>query len=218
MSQHDYDLANAAGLAFRSDINNVLAAIISQNSGLTEPTTTFAYQFWADTTTGILKQRNAINSGWVSILTLSTGKVLLADTATTATTATNVTGSAVVTGAISSSSPAAGIGYATGAGGTVTQITSITTPVTLNKITGQITTVIAAIAADTIQSFTLNNNNITINDTIIVNFNNNYPRVILDCYISGSGTAVIRLNNPFATISASDIFYINFSIIKGATS
>jgi len=76
VSQHDYDLANAAGLAFRSDLNNVLAAIISQNSGATEPTTTFAYQFWADTTTGILKQRNAINSGWVSLLNLSSGKWL----------------------------------------------------------------------------------------------------------------------------------------------
>jgi hypothetical protein len=73
MSQHDYDIANQAGSAFRSDLNTALAAIVSQNSGATAPATTYAYQWWADTTTGILKQRNAANSAWISIMTLSTG-------------------------------------------------------------------------------------------------------------------------------------------------
>jgi hypothetical protein len=73
MSQHDYDIANQAGSAFRSDLNTALAAIVSQNSGATAPATPFAYQWWADTTTGILKQRNAANSAWISILTLATG-------------------------------------------------------------------------------------------------------------------------------------------------
>lgn len=73
MAQHDYSLANQSGASFRTDLNNALSAIVSNNSGATEPTTTFAYQWWADTTTGILKQRNAANSAWVSILTLSTG-------------------------------------------------------------------------------------------------------------------------------------------------
>ncbi len=76
MSQHDYNLANAAGLAFRSDLNNVLAAIISQNSATTEPTTTVAYMFWADTTTAILKQRNAGNSAWISLFNMTTGQWL----------------------------------------------------------------------------------------------------------------------------------------------
>mgnify|MGYP006278902963 CR=1 FL=1 len=70
MAQHDYNLANQSGLAFRQDLNNALAAIVSQNSGATEPSTTYAYQLWGDTTTGLLKQRNAANSGWVTIGTL----------------------------------------------------------------------------------------------------------------------------------------------------
>lgn len=73
MPQHDYVLANAAGAAFRSDLNNALAAIVSQNSGATEPAPMFAYMLWPDTTTGILKQRNAANSAWISLMTLSTG-------------------------------------------------------------------------------------------------------------------------------------------------
>lgn len=65
MAQHDYVLADQAGLAFLSDTNAALAAIVSQNSGATEPATMYAYQLWADTTTGKLKIRNAANDGWI---------------------------------------------------------------------------------------------------------------------------------------------------------
>lgn len=73
MSQHDYILDNQSGANFRSDTNNALAAIVSANSGATEPTTTYAYQFWADTTSGFLKQRNGTNTAWVTVLNLSNG-------------------------------------------------------------------------------------------------------------------------------------------------
>lgn len=74
MPQHDYDLANQNGAAFRADLNNALLAIVQQNSGATAPSVTFPYQFWADTSAGILKQRNAANSAWIDILTLSSGE------------------------------------------------------------------------------------------------------------------------------------------------
>lgn len=70
MSQHDYVLDNASGAAFRSDLNAMALAIASLNSGATAPATTYAYMFWADTTTGLLKMRNAANSAWVTIGTL----------------------------------------------------------------------------------------------------------------------------------------------------
>ena len=73
MSSHDYVIANDTGANVRADLNLALLANQSQNSGTSEPSTTYAYQFWADTTTGILKQRNAANNAWISILTLSTG-------------------------------------------------------------------------------------------------------------------------------------------------
>ncbi len=67
MAQHDYVIANGTGAAVRSDLNNGLAAIVSQNSGATEPATMYAYQLWADTTTGLLKIRNAANNAWITL-------------------------------------------------------------------------------------------------------------------------------------------------------
>jgi hypothetical protein len=71
--QHDMDVANASGAAVRADINNALLALASSNSGPTAPATTFAYMWWPDTTSDIMKQRNAANTDWVDIFTLSTG-------------------------------------------------------------------------------------------------------------------------------------------------
>ena len=70
MAQHDYVIANGTGAAVRSDINGALGAIVTNNSGATEPATTYAFQLWADTTTGLLKIRNAANSAWVELLEL----------------------------------------------------------------------------------------------------------------------------------------------------
>ncbi len=70
MAQHDYVIANGTGAAVRSDINGALGAIVTNNSGATEPSTTYAFQLWADTTTGLLKIRNAANSAWVELLEL----------------------------------------------------------------------------------------------------------------------------------------------------
>jgi hypothetical protein len=67
MAQADYVVANGTGAAVRSDLNNQLAAIVSNNSGATEPATMYAYQWWADTTTGLLKLRNSANSAWISL-------------------------------------------------------------------------------------------------------------------------------------------------------
>jgi len=67
VATHDYVIANGTGAAVRSDLNNALAAIVSQNSSSTEPATTYAYQIWADTNTNTLKIRNSANSAWISI-------------------------------------------------------------------------------------------------------------------------------------------------------
>jgi len=67
MSQHDYDIADGSGAAVRTDLNNSLDAIVTQNSGPTAPPTTFSYQLWADTTSTRLKMRNGANTAWVII-------------------------------------------------------------------------------------------------------------------------------------------------------
>ena len=78
---HDYVVSNGTGAAVRSDLNDALAAIVSNNSSSTAPATTYAYQWWADTTTGLLKQRNAANSAFVTIGTLASTNLGLASLA-----------------------------------------------------------------------------------------------------------------------------------------
>jgi hypothetical protein len=67
MATHDYVIANGTGAAVRSDLNNALAAIVSNNSGSSEPGTTYAYQWWADTNANVLKLRNSSNDGWITL-------------------------------------------------------------------------------------------------------------------------------------------------------
>jgi hypothetical protein len=51
MSQHDYNIANQGFPAFRSDLNNVLSAINTLNSGTSRPSSAVAGSLWLDTTT-----------------------------------------------------------------------------------------------------------------------------------------------------------------------
>ena len=78
MATHDYVLDNATGANFRADLNNALAAIVSNNSSSSEPSTKYAYQWWADTNEGVLKIRNSSNDGWVTLLQLD-GTLTLED-------------------------------------------------------------------------------------------------------------------------------------------
>jgi hypothetical protein len=93
MAQHDYNLANQSGADFRADLNNALSAIVTVNSGATAPSTTFAHQLWVDTSSNVLKIRNAANDAWVT-----TGLSITADNTFTGNLTGNVTGN--VTGDI----------------------------------------------------------------------------------------------------------------------
>ena len=65
----DITLANQSGLAFRTELNSILAALSSLQSGSSDPSTTNAYQLWVDTSTtpGKLKIRNGANSAWIVV-------------------------------------------------------------------------------------------------------------------------------------------------------
>jgi len=99
VATHDYVLANQDGASFRSDLNNALAAVVSNNSSSTEPSTTYAYQWWADTNTGLLKIRNAADSAWVTVGTLASANLGLLSTTTAASTYLALAGG-TVTGAL----------------------------------------------------------------------------------------------------------------------
>ena len=362
----DYELANQSGASFRSELNTILAAIASANSGATEPTTMYPYMLWADTSSGFLKQRNAANNAWISILKLSSGEVsallspnlsgnltftgtgnritgdfsnatetnrvalqssttngdtivplypngsgslagfstptvpmvfntngaerMRIDTSgniTQSTSANAVISNAIInvnagssaaaqfstisnggtlqfsrysvaagnvatifnsggglfigtadanilnirtngtdhlkvdsTGNILKISATGGLGYGTGAGGTVTQATSKSTTVVLNKPCGQITMNNAALAAGTAVTFTLTNSVISGSDVIAISTKSSISSngvYIVSVDAVGTGECFISLRNVGA-ISRSDAVVLNFTVIKGATS
>ena len=69
MSQSDQVVQNATFPTVRADINDNLAALFSQSSGPSAPSTTVAFQPWVDTSASPpeWKIRNAANTGWITI-------------------------------------------------------------------------------------------------------------------------------------------------------
>ena len=113
------------------------------------------------------------------------------------------------------------LGYATGAQGTVTQLTDKATGVTLNKSAGRITMNGAALAGGAVVSFILTNNLISTNDVVIVNVSSNTTGSAAGAYTAyvsymSAGTCLISLRNLSAT-SYSEAVIINYSIIHGAS-
>ena len=78
MATHDYVIDNASGSAVRTDLNNVLQAILTNNSSGSAPSTTAAYMLWADTSNNILKMRNSANNAWIELFQLD-GTLTLED-------------------------------------------------------------------------------------------------------------------------------------------
>ena len=75
--QHDYVISNAPGASVRADLNAVLQAIVTNNSGPTEPATMFPNMLWYDTSTNTLKKRNEENTAWVDLISDVDGSTLV---------------------------------------------------------------------------------------------------------------------------------------------
>lgn len=110
---------------------------------------------------------------------------------------------------------AAPVGYATGQGGIVTQITSRTTGVTLNKSCGEITLVSAAGTAAW-QTFTVTNSVVAATDTIIVNQKSGTDLNMIHVTAVAAGSFNISFATTGGTTTEQPVF--NFAIIKGVTS
>lgn len=141
-------------------------------------------------------------AGNVSIGTSSTSEKL------------TVVGGIQSSGAIRTSASGFGIGYSTGAGGTVVQGTSRTTPVTIDKVCGSIT-MFSAAGSTTEATFTVNNSAVEINDTVIINQRSgmNLYDLIVTAVAAGSFNITFRTTGGTAT----DAPVINFSVIKAVT-
>jgi hypothetical protein len=112
-----------------------------------------------------------------------------------------------------------GLGYGSGSGGTVTQITSKSTSVTLNKLSGQVTMSNAALAANTTASFVVSNSAYTTSiDTAVavitggVANGGNYL-----CWTSNGGSGSFQVNvRNISAGSLSEAVAINVFVIRGA--
>jgi hypothetical protein len=127
-------------------------------------------------------------------------------------------GSVAATGAVKSSG-AGGIGYATGGGGAVTQATSKSSGVTLNKASGQITMHNAALAAAAIVEFMVTNSEVVATDTVNLNWGSGAAASTAYRYwVSGvaAGSFKICVENRSGG-SLSEALVLNFAVLKAVS-
>jgi hypothetical protein len=143
---------------------------------------------------------------------ITSAGTITVDIPSTITLTGNITGGNLkTTGAILSNSSSAGAGYSTGAGGTVTQATSRTTGVTINKISGAITLVSAA-GTSSYTTFTVTNSTVAATDVIIVNQKSGTDKY--EAFVSNvaAGSFNITFSDVSGTTTEQPVF--NFAVIK----
>ena len=147
-----------------------------------------------------------------TVITASTKFVGALDGTVGATTPAAVTGTSVLASTT--------LGYKVGSGGTVTQATSKTTAVTLNKISGEIVMDDAALADDATAVFTLTNSTIAATDVVIVNVASGVAvagsyQVTVGAVAAGScSISVLNVSGG----SRTDTIKLNFAVIKAVAS
>lgn len=108
-----------------------------------------------------------------------------------------------------------GVGYSTGGGGAVTQITTRTTGVTLNTNSGAITLVSAA-GSTTPASFTVTNSKVAATDVVVVQQKSGTDLYSLSVTAIGAGSFQVTFNTKSGTTTEQPVF--NFVVLKGAAS
>lgn len=147
---------------------------------------------------------DAKGSGTITINGTATGAISLARN-------TSVTGTLAVSNSILTAHATAGLGYATGAGGAVTQATSRATGVTVNKASGAITLVSAAGSA-TPFSFTVTNSAVAATDTVIVSQKSGTDKYVVAVTAVGAGSFQITAYTTGGTTTEQPVF--NFAVLK----
>ncbi len=104
MAHHDYTIANQGFPATRSDLNNVLQAIATNNTGTSAPSTLYAGQFWIDTTatTWVLYIHDGTDNIQFAQIDTSANTVNFIDSALANDVVINTSGAITTTGAFTS--------------------------------------------------------------------------------------------------------------------
>lgn len=104
------------------------------------------------------------------------------------------------------------LGYTTGSGGSVTQVTSRTTGVTLNKTNGAITLFSTTTTAGQVTTFTVTNSTVAATDTIIVNQKTGGGIYLCSVTTVAAGSFNISVHTPAA--QGAEAPTLNFAVIK----
>jgi hypothetical protein len=136
--------------------------------------------------------------------------------ALTVSSVTTLTGAVTASSSVTSINATAGVGYGTGAGGTVTQATSKATGVTLNKICGTITMDAATLAHQTPVAFTLTNSAIAATDVVAVcvKSGGTAGAYLVSAGAVAAGSCSITLFNCQTSGSLSEAVVLSFAVIK----
>lgn len=126
----------------------------------------------------------------------------------------SITGNITSGGGILSSNVSVGIGYATGAGSTVTQGTSRTSTVIINAVSGAITLYSAA-GTSAYTSFTVTNSRVAATDVIIINQKSGTDKYEVFVTNVGTGSFQVTFSDISGTTVEQPVF--NFVVIKGVT-
>lgn len=137
---------------------------------------------------------------------------------TTGTVTVTTAGGAAVSGLTVPITTTAGLGYATGAGGAVTQATDKSTGVTLNKLTGTITMNAASLAAGASVTFMLSNSTMGADDFLNCKHNSGgtLGAYAIDSSITSAGSASITVRNTTSGALAEAIV-LKFLVIRATT-
>jgi hypothetical protein len=125
-------------------------------------------------------------------------------------------GAVTAASSIRSTSASAGVGYATGAGGVVTQLTDKSTAVTLNAICGTITMDAATLAHQSAVSFTLTNSAIAATDVVAVSVKSGGTAgaYLVSAGAVAAGSCSITLFNCQTAGNLSEAVVLSFAVIK----
>lgn len=113
-----------------------------------------------------------------------------------------------------------GIGYSQGAGSQVTQITNRATGVTINSLSGQITTDTTSLAAEASASFVVTNSKVKITSVPVVAIQSGAVGASTTATVStvtdGSFTIRISNGNAAAGTAETGAIILNFNVFGGA--
>jgi hypothetical protein len=125
-------------------------------------------------------------------------------------------GAVMAASSVKSTSASGGVGYATGAGGVVTQATSKSTGVTLNKVCGTITMDSATLAHQTPVAFTLTNSAIEATDVVAVcvKSGGTAGAYLVSAGAVAAGSCSITLFNCQTAGNLSEAVVLQFAVIK----